>query len=398
MSDFPPKSGTSARLIQEWPGIISSPAYATATAAIQAVSRPGYNTLVVRITRWPLTPLPVEPEDPSKQHLAINLNFEQSREVGHGRQMHTIGSFSNIHCSCKSKSHIVTNFPMRPYALSGIEKAGYGVHAVTASTPALGLTLFGRIAFDEQGSWAECSPPTSLRESKPAPFQKFQQRLRSFRTPTLSIIARSTCFNTYILSVMPYTASYFGLSSTDLNYLRQQAVKFILGRHWIEAEIFPYILRYLGISVLLDPALSATVAATGLYFREGNKYEDLWIEHSDSNVCNLRQKAIVRDLLQLWFPYIQLSDIAASLTAHKNGVTGRLDSLKKVIITGMVMAAKTQLRKKIVREGWSQGISVEWVDLIADAPKKWCNGIARFTLLRWAVNQDDDVWLTSFFA
>ena len=379
---FGPTLMTSARLIQEWPGIISSPAYATATAAIQAVSRLGY------------TPLLVEPEDPSKQHLAINLNFQQSREVGHGCQMHTIGSFSHIRCSCKSKSHIVTNFPMRPYALSGIEKAGYGVHAVTASAPALGLTLFGRIAFDEQGAWAECSPPTSLRESKPAPFQKFQQRLRSFSTPTLSIIARSTCFNTYILSVMPYTASYFGLSSTDLNYLRQQAVKFILGRHWIEAEIFPYILRYLGISVLLDPALSATVSATGLYFREGNKYEDLWIEHSDSSGCNLRQKAIVRDLLQLWIPYIQLSDIAASLTSHKNGVTGRLDSLKKVIITGMVMAAKTQLRKKIVREGWSQGISVEWVDLIADAPKKWCNGIARFTLLRWAVNQDDDVWLT----
>ena len=125
-----------------------------------------------------------------------------------------------------------------------------------------------------------------------------------------------------------------------------------------------------------------------------NRYEDLWIEHSDSSGCNLRQKAIVRDLLQLWIPYIQLSDIAASLTAHKNGVAGRLDRLKKVIIAGMVLAAKTQLRKKIVREGWSQGISVEWVDLIADAPKKWCNGIARFTLLRWAVNQDDDVWLT----
>ena len=144
----------------------------------------------------------------------------------------------------------------------------------------------------------------------------------------------------------------------------------------------------------IDPALSATVAATGLYFREGNKYEDLWIEHNDSSGCNLRQRAIVRDLLQLWVPYIQLSDIAAALTAHKNGVTGRLDRLKKVIITGMVLAARTQLRKKITREGWSQGISVEWVDLVADAPKKWCHGVARFTLLRWAVNQDDDIWLT----
>ena len=38
-------------------------------------------------------------------------------------------------------------------------------------------------------------------------------------------------------------------------------------------------------------------AATGLYFRVGNKYEDLWIEHRQQWV-NLRQKAIVRDLLQ----------------------------------------------------------------------------------------------------
>jgi len=91
-----------------------------------------------------------------------------------------------------------------------------------------------------------CSPPPSLRESKPAPFQKFQQRLQSFSAPTPSIIAKSTCFNTYILSVMPYTASYFGLSTADLNYLRQQAVKFVLDRHWTEAEICPYVLRYIG--------------------------------------------------------------------------------------------------------------------------------------------------------
>ena len=207
-------------------------------------------------------------------------------------------------------------------------------------------------------------------------------------------MAKSTCFNTYVLSVMPYTASYFGLSTADLNYLRQQAVKFVLGRHWIEAEIFPYILRYTGVSVLLDPALSATVAATGLYFREGNRYEDLWIEHSDSTGCNLRQKAIVRDLLQLWVPYIQLSDIATALTDQKNGVTGRLDRMKKVIIAGMVVAARSQLRRKITRGGWSQGISFEWVDLVSGTPKKWCNGVARFTLLRWAVNQDDDTWLT----
>ena len=125
---------------------------------------------------------------------------------------------------------------MRPLATSFIEHAGYGVHAITASAPALGLTIFGRVSLDEHGVWKECSPPTFLRECKPAAFQKFQQRLKSFSAPTLSIIARSTCFNTYVLSVMPYTVSYFGLDTIDFNYLRQHAAKFILGRHWIEAD------------------------------------------------------------------------------------------------------------------------------------------------------------------
>ena len=32
--------------------------------------------------------------------------------------------------------------------------------------------------------------------------------------------------------------------------------------------------------------------------------------------------------------------------------------------------------------------------MLVEAPKTWCNGIGRYTLLRWAVNQDDDVWLS----
>ena len=93
------------------------------------------------------------------------------------------------------------------------------------------------------------------------------------------------------------------------------------------------------------------VAATDLYFREGNRYEDLWIEHSDSICCNLRQKMIVRDLLQLWVPYIQLSEIAAALVDQRNGVAGRLDRLKQVILTGMAAAARSQLSKLAEKVG-----------------------------------------------
>ena len=34
------------------------------------------------------------------------------------------------------------------------------------------------------------------------------------------------------------------------------------------------------------------------------------------------------------------------------------------------------------------------VELVAGAPKRQCGGIARYTLRSWAVNQDDDVWLS----
>ena len=130
------------------------------------------------------------------------------------------------------------------------------------------------------------------------PFRKLLDRLKSFRRPTLSIIARCTGFNTFILSVMPYTISYFGLTSVDLNRLRQAAAKFILKRYWLEAEILPYAFRYFGVATLLDPAVSATVAATGLYLREGNTIEEL-SGQSRRNSCCIRQRAVVLELFNM---------------------------------------------------------------------------------------------------
>ena len=60
---------------------------------------------------------------------------------------------------------------------------------------------------------------------------------------------------------------------------------------------------------------------------------------------------------------------------------------QKTILTGMVAAAKVRLRKKVIDEGWSKGVTFKWIETSTQLPKKWCNGIARYTLLRWAVNQ-----------
>ena len=144
--------------------------------------------------------------------MVINLSFSQAVEVLQGRDTHGIGAFAAASCACKSKSHLVTHFALRPGALSLLERAGYGIHSVSPQAPSLGVALIGGLTFDGPGYWQIVTPPSSLGDFKAPPFQ-FQSRLHAFKAPTLSIMARCTCFNTYIVSVMPYTISYFGLTT-----------------------------------------------------------------------------------------------------------------------------------------------------------------------------------------
>ena len=88
---------------------------------------------------------------------------------------------------------------------------------VTRQASALDLVLLARRYIKNTGEWSEVSQAKTLRYISDRPFQKFESRLRLFRQPQFSSMARSTAFNTYILSVMPYTISDFGLTTQDLN-------------------------------------------------------------------------------------------------------------------------------------------------------------------------------------
>ena len=236
---------------------------------------------------------------------------------------------------------------LRNGALRKIEESGFGVQAICAKAPSLGLALVGRYEFTEEGCLGKVEVPRGLDNYNTGPFRKLLDRLKSFCRPTLSIIARCTGFNTFILSVMPYTISYFGLTSVDLNRLRQAAAKFILRRHWLEAEILPYVLRYFGIATLLDPAVSATVAATGLYLREGNPIEELTCHPGRDSCCNVRQRAVVLEPFSMWAPFLGMEQLIRSISEGNGPVPKRLNSLKKVIITRMVLEAKSSYPKDI---------------------------------------------------
>ena len=394
-------------LEEQWPQLVGSEPHATITIALQKSIQPGYNVALLRIGI-------VDNEEnrdgtfSNGSSIMCILSYEQGLAFLQGKDYGQLGVFANGKCNCKSKSHILTNFRMRPSAISTIDHAGFGLHSISGHAPSLGLALAGRWVFGHTGLYEEFELPILLPDIVPTPFKKLQERLKAFNRPTLSIVARCTGYNTFILSVLPYTMSYFGIDTVNLNKVRQAAVQFVLKRHWISAEIFPYMLRFMNIAPLLDPALTALVAALGLYLREGNPIEEIATQHGrgvrallpltpdpvESQACNGRQLSVVHDLIRMWSPFVSFNEIYGALTQPAKNTQARLAAVKKIIIDSMVLAAKGQLREKVIKEGWSKGISFHWVEVVSKLKKSWCNPLARFALLRWVVNQDDDVWLS----
>ena len=123
---FGPSKLSCSQIRQTWPDILNSPAYPTATAALRATLRPGYNSLVIRFAQWPVTNLPQGANENEATHFALNVSYAQGVDIIHGFDMHKIGFFAAMSCSCKSKSHIVTNVRLRPLALAFAERSGYG--------------------------------------------------------------------------------------------------------------------------------------------------------------------------------------------------------------------------------------------------------------------------------
>ena len=390
---FTPRLVTTEEILNHWPAVVTASQYSTLQEAISNHLQPGRCTQVVRISTFELVPS-LEEVTQRNHHVCVNLSYSQVLDILSGAHMHDSTALLAGPCACKSKSCVVTNHDLSPIYLKTLDDTKYGAQSVVSQAPALGLVLMARRSIKNTGAWGEVSEHQTLRSTNDKPFLKFESRLRLFRQPQFSIIARSTAFNTYILSVMPYTISYFGLTSHDLNQLRQQAVKFILRRHWLDAETMPYALKWLGVSTVLDPGLAATISCTGLYLREGNTVEELTLDHPDPVTCNVRQKSIVCDLLNMWAPFVPFDHLIRTLAHGQGTIPVKLRRLKKCILDGMIRAAQHRVAQKVETEGWAGGISFQWLLMLSRIKRSWCNGICRFAVLRWALNQDDDVWLS----
>ena len=212
-----------------WPQIDQAPKHPTATAALEQIGTRGYSVLLCRLFGT----------YGKEGGIIVNLSFQQTLEICQGRNYSEVLPLLAQVCSRKSKCAVVTNTVLRTLALHTLENTHYGAHSIVSKTSALGLVLFSRKYLANDGRWQSFVEPEELSSFHARSFGKFTDRLRLFSRPQISIQARCVAFNTFVQSVMLYAISYFGITSKDLNYLRQAAVRLVLKRHWLEAGIMP---------------------------------------------------------------------------------------------------------------------------------------------------------------
>ena len=273
--------------------------------------------------------------------------------------------------------------------LRQLDQSGFGAHCIQGVATSLGLLLLGRAQLSDRNFWTVTAHPTTLKQINPKAAEKFIHRLRLFRQPVLSVVSKSIAFNTFAQSVVLYTTSYFGAATEDLQMLRAAATELLLGRSWVRHDLLAFVFRLCKIAPLLDPGVSILVSALGLFLRKGGKVHELYIETPPA--VN-RQTHEVRILWQAWARVVG-EDALTRAVSRSGTIKQRVNAVKQCVLHHMMQLASHYIRNKVLTAGWTGGINWAWLSQACEANKRWIPSITRFTLLRWAVNEDDDEWL-----
>ena len=314
------------------------------------------------------------------------------REAGHileGSDYSHISMLLALECKCRCKTALVINSPLSSWSLRRLDKSGFGAHCIQGVATSLGLLLLGRAQITNQEMWSTAAHPETLKKINPKAAEKFVQRLRLFKQPILSVVTRSIAFNTFSQSVVLYTTSYFGAATEDLQMLRAAAADLLLGRSWLRHDYIAYVFRWVKISPLLDPGLSILVSALGLFLRKGGEIQELY---SEFPLPENRQTFEVRSLWRAWASVVG-EDRLTHAASVRGTIKQRVNAVKALILRHMMSSASSYIQNKILVSGWTGGINWMWFNGAVGISKRWIPSMARFTLLRWAVNEDDDEWL-----
>ena len=161
---------------------------------------------------------------------------------------------------------------------------------------------------------------------------------------------------------------------------------------WLAARYLPHIFRWLRIAPALDPAITLTNACLGYWFRQYGSSAILSPGYSD---VEMRQAAVVQQVFRAWVPLLGIDKVGNLLQLVAGQYTRKshlrfLQQLKTALYQAIQEHALTYLRSRVSQQLLPGGVSWAWLASLASIPKAAANGIARFAVLRWAVNEDDD--------
>ena len=294
-------------------------------------------------------------------------------------------------CTCSNKCGILTNTILTPGQLAALDKGHWGMHLLQDSLPALGLHLIGRFTLVGR-KWKEVDFLHTFAVNTPKAMTKILHRMSIFASPAHSVVKKSIAHASFIQSCTYYPSTYLGFTPEDVQQFRQMQSKLLLGRKWLVAEHIPHIFRWMGIAPTCDPGIEMTLAAVGYFLRRGGK---VLLLLPGAQPAPDRHTVMVQEIWQTWHPIVP-EDTFLSLatpliqTGGYNAVKKFLTKLKSTMYELVQEPSITYFYSRVQNAAWPGGINWEWISMIASLPNKALHGVARFSLLRWCLGEDDD--------
>ena len=306
--------------------------------------------------------------------------------------MHTKGhkllhQLSALPCKCRSKLAVLTNHKLKCSKSLKLDNTTIGMQTLTDQTPSLGLQLSGYYKFLQTGKCEKQAALATLALVAPKATQKSQIRLGAIIHSRRSIHSRINYFNAYMLSCYYYAETACQILPKDLSPLYRQLSQTCLGRSWLQAQHLAAILRFLRIGSALDPGIMQGVAVFGYFIRAGHTFEETNYPHTTytkqiSTFWNTWQKKLTRQ------------EVTTLLNIQGSSPKQKADRFtacfKKIALTAQLPRSLEYLRTRCLSNGWPGSPTYQYLTQLARLPMQ--SLVPRYTILRWAIGEDNDYW------
>ena len=308
--------------------------------------------------------------------------------------MHTHGhkllhQLAALPCKCRSKLSVLTNQKLTGRMSVKLDNTTLGMQTLTDQTLSLGLQLSGYYKYEASGKCEKQAALSTLALVAPKATQKSQLRLGIIFHSRRSIHSRINYFNAYMLSCYYYAESACQILPNNISPQYRQLSQACLGRSWLQAKHLAFILRFLRIGPALDPSIMQGVAVFGYFFRAGHTLSETHYP------CTTYTKQIAA-FWKIWQLKLTRNDVNTLLCiqgANPKQTADRFTAcFKKLALTAQLPCSLNYLSTRCLSNGWPGSPSYRFLTQLAQIPEQHFAPVPRYTILRWAIGEDNDYW------